>query len=230
MQLARRAVGLGFDPDRAHCVVLAIVEDQRDRAADTISPRRVLPLLARAAGLSERRIFAVPGDSELVAVLGPAGIRALLHRAAAELASSHQARLRAGVGPAFTGITGFSDSYHQARLALRHADPGRPVVIAPDEIGLFDELTVSHQADAAELIPQATRVALSDPALRTALDAFVAADLNVATAARQLSLHPHSLRYRLHRIAQRTGRDPHRFSDLIELVSAARVLDAAHQP
>src|SRR5258708_10761967 len=96
--------------------------------------------------------------------------------------------------------------------------PARRVVVAPGEIGLFDELTAGHHHGAAELIPLSTRTALSDPALRAALNAFVAANLNVAVAARQLSLHPNSLRYRLRRVAERTGRDPHQFTDLVELV------------
>jgi len=225
-ELARRAMGLGFDPHRVHAAVLAVVDDRLRNGSDSILRHWVIPALARAARRPEREVFAVARDDELVAVLNPSGIRSALGRTAADLASAHGAGLRAGIGPAFCGVTGFADSYYQARLALRHASDGRPIVVAPDEIGLFDELTVSHQADAAELIPAATRAALADPALRAALDAFVAANLKVADAANHLSLHPNSLRYRLRRIAERTGHDPHRFGDLLELVSAARVLDA----
>jgi sugar diacid utilization regulator len=64
--------------------------------------------------------------------------------------------------------------------------------------------------------------------LRGALDAFVAADLHVATAAKALFLHPNSLRYRLGRIARCTGRDPRRVADLLELIAAIRVLDGDH--
>jgi len=53
----------------------------------------------------------------------------------------------------------------------------------------------------------------------------VDADLNVATAARQLNLHPNSLRYRLRRIGELTGRDPRRLTDLLELVTAMRILN-----
>jgi DNA-binding PucR family transcriptional regulator len=41
-------------------------------------------------------------------------------------------------------------------------------------------------------------------------------------------MHPNSVRYRLRRIAQLTGHDPHHLTDLLELHSAARLL--SHGP
>jgi len=51
--------------------------------------------------------------------------------------------------------------------------------------------------------------------VRATLHAFVEADLSVAATASALSLHPNSLRYRLGRITELTGRD------LLELIAAA---------
>jgi len=68
------------------------------------------------------------------------------------------------------------------------------------------------------------RSALEDPMLQASLDAFAAANLNVTDAAKELSIHPNTLRYRLRRIADRTGRDPHVLADLMELTAAARIL------
>jgi DNA-binding PucR family transcriptional regulator len=39
-----------------------------------------------------------------------------------------------------------------------------------------------------------------------------------------MSLHPNSLRYRLGRITELTGRDPRKITDLLELIAAAQVL------
>jgi hypothetical protein len=230
-ELARRAVGLGFDAEASHVVALVAVEDPCGCEPCPVPPRWAIPAIARAAGLSQRTAFVVARGNELVAVLDPAGPcrpRQVLDRAGADIRQAHGAALRAGVGGPFTGISGFADAYHQARRALRHTSARRPVVEGPGDLLLFDELTAARD-DAAELIPAATRAALSDPALRAALDAFVAADLHVATAAKALFLHPNSLRYRLKRITRYTGRDPRKVTELLELVAAARILDG-HKP
>ena len=113
-------------------------------------------------------------------------------------------------------------SYHDARRALRHAKDDRPVV-SPTDLRLFDELTVAR-VDAADLIPVAVRATLTQPEARSSLDAYVAADLNIAAAATRLNLHPNSLRYRLRKIADLTGLDPTRMSDLLELLAASRLM------
>lgn len=218
LELARRGVGLGFDPERSHVVAIAPVDG---------SPRWTVQAIARAAGRSERNAFVVDRDGELLALLdadrAPAA-RRLLEQAAANLERSHGVRLRAGIGTAFRGVTGFAMSYHEARRAVRHTSEGRPFVLGPADVPLFDELTSSGRDGVAELIPVATREALSDADTRATLEAYIAADLNVAAAAKALSLHPNSLRYRLRRISEATGRDPRHLSDLLELIAASRVM------
>jgi len=59
---------------------------------------------------------------------------------------------------------------------------------------------------------------------RATPEAFVGANLNVATAARSLSLRPNSLRYRLRRTAAESGRDPRKVADLLELIAASQLL------
>ncbi len=229
-ELARRAVSLGFDAEARQVVALAAVDDRRDGEPYPVPPGWAIPAIARAAGRSQRTAFVVVRGNELIALLdpaGPHGHRDVLDRASADVRQAHDAALRAGVGGPFTGLAGFADAYHQARRALRHTSADRPVIEGPGDLLLFDELTAARH-DAAELIPAATRAALSDPALRRALDAFVAADLHVVTAAKALFLHPNSLRYRLARIAKSTGRDPRRVADLLELIAAARILDGGH--
>jgi len=229
-ELARRAVGLGFDVENQQVVALVAVDDRRGCEPYPVPPRWAIPAIARAAGRTQRTAFVVARGNELIALLdraGPSGYLDVLQRASADIRQAHGAALRAGVGGPFAGLPGFAGAYHQARRALRHTSAERPVVEGPGDLLLFDELTAARQ-DAAELIPAATRAALSDPALRGALDAFVAADLHIATAAKALFLHPNSLRYRLGRIARCTGRDPRRVTDLLELIAATRVLDHDH--
>ena len=64
---------------------------------------------------------------------------------------------------------------------------------------------------------------LADGALRATVETYFAAGLNVAAAAKALSLHPNSLRYRLRRIAEITGHDPRTLAGLLELIAAARL-------
>ena len=59
------------------------------------------------------------------------------------------------------------------------------------------------------------------------LQTWIDHDLNVAATAKALCMHPNSVRYRLRRIAQLTGHNPHHLTDLLELHSAARLLSHA---
>ena len=133
--------------------------------------------------------------------------------------------LIAGIGTPFVELDGLRESYQEAQRALRHAGRHRPIVNSPDDISLFDDLTVAADASARALIHVPTRDALMDSALRSTLQAYIDADLNVAATASALVMHPNSVRYRLRRIGQMTGRDPRKLSDLLELATAARVID-----
>ena len=55
---------------------------------------------------------------------------------------------------------------------------------------------------------------------------YVACDLNARRAADNLHIHVNTAHYRLVRIAERTGCDLRRVSDLIEILIAARLADA----
>jgi DNA-binding PucR family transcriptional regulator len=61
------------------------------------------------------------------------------------------------------------------------------------------------------------------PAERETLDAFVAEQLNMTRTGHRLRLHPNTIRYRLDRIAELTGRDPRQVEDLIELLCVLRL-------
>jgi len=223
-ELARRATVLGFDAESPHVVALVAVDDRRERQPYPMPPRWAIPAVARAAGRTQRTAFVIARDTELIALLEPAAHREVLQRAGADIRQASDAALRAGIAGPFTGLAEFAGAYEQARRALRHTSADRPVLEGPGDLLLFDELAAAS-GDAAELVPAATRAVLSDPPLRAALDAFIAADLNVATAAKALYLHPNSLRYRLWRITKCTGRDLRKVSDLLELIAACRVLD-----
>jgi DNA-binding PucR family transcriptional regulator len=51
--------------------------------------------------------------------------------------------------------------------------------------------------------------------------------MNLTRAAEALHVHPNTLRYRLRRIEERSGRDPHIFSDLVDLICLLDLLEEA---
>jgi sugar diacid utilization regulator len=222
--LARHANRLGFDPGRELVTVVArLVTDGAQPLAGT--PRWAAQAIARCSDRPERSAFVVSRESDLVALLDAGGshpARRVLERAGA-VVGGLGAMLQAGIGTPFRGLEGFAASYHEARRALRHASGRRPIVFGPRDVPLFDELTSLGRDEASSLIPETTRQVLGDDATRQTIEAFFAADLQMSVAARTLSLHPNSLRYRLGRIAELTGRDPRKLADLLELITAARL-------
>jgi hypothetical protein len=226
-ELTRRAIGLGLDPTHSHVVVLAVIDRSDNDRAEVGSQRWVAEAMAQASGRPRRNAFVVVRNRVVIAVLdanGPHDARAVLDRAGAAVSQAGRGLLRAGIGTPFTGTGGFGTSYHEARRALRHTTARKPVVASPHDVGIFDELLASSDETLAELVPDAIRQALADPVVRATLHAFVEADLNVAATASSMSLHPNSLRYRLRRITELTGRDPRKIADLMELIAATQVL------
>jgi hypothetical protein len=57
----------------------------------------------------------------------------------------------------------------------------------------------------------------------TTIRAFAACDLNISRTARELYVHPNTVRYRLAQIARTTGHDPRTFAGLTELVCVLEV-------
>ncbi len=81
------------------------------------------------------------------------------------------------------------------------------------------------------LISKAREMNLDDrkrlSSMRETLQALAECDLNLSLTARKLHVHTNTLRYRLARIAERTGRDPHTLFGLIDLLCLVTLLDGA---
>jgi len=224
--LARKAASLGLEPGRTQVVVITTVADA---GGTSLLRRWAAETLARCSGRGPSHAFVVVRAGDIVSVLDSTDdrpARTVLGEVARAAQALHGARLRAGIGTPFTDIGELAASFDEARRALRHASPLRPIVCSPDDITLFDDLAVSSGEAAGRLIPARVRRALADETLRATLHAYVDANLNVAATAKELMLHPNSVRYRLRRIASLTGRDPRQVADLFELRAAARLLDA----
>ncbi|HSI80589.1 MAG TPA: PucR family transcriptional regulator [Solirubrobacterales bacterium] len=122
-------------------------------------------------------------------------------------------------------------AFHEARCALEAtsvADGDAPEVASHADVGAFTLLLSLQDDDALRLYSDG----LLDPIERTegeyggellrSLEAFIDNNGNWERAARQLYCHRHTLRYRIRKIEELTGRDLGRATDRIELWLAMR--------
>jgi purine catabolism regulator len=122
-------------------------------------------------------------------------------------------------------------AFHEARCALEAtsvAPDGAPAVASHRDLGAFTLLLALQDDDALRLYSDG----LLEPIERTegeyggellrSLEAFIENNGNWERAARQLYCHRHTLRYRIRKIEELTGRDLSRATDRIELWLALR--------
>ena len=89
----------------------------------------------------------------------------------------------------------------------------------------FDYLALHADDTARRLVDPRLRRFLEDDRQRgggliETARVFAAADLNLRVTAERLQVHPNTAQYRLRRIEERTGRNPRRIADLVDLLSA----------
>jgi PucR family transcriptional regulator, purine catabolism regulatory protein len=154
-----------------------------------------------------------------------------------ELARAGRAALAGTHGPVRaaasrpTGVGSLRRAFHEARCALEAtsvADGDAPEVASHRDVGAFTLLLSLQDDDALRLYSDG----LLDPIERTegeyggellrSLEAFIENNGNWERAARQLYCHRHTLRYRIRKIEELTGRDLSRATDRIELWLALR--------
>jgi sugar diacid utilization regulator len=193
--------------------------DDLHRAADVIAGRCADP---RAEPL------VVVRQGEIVIVLAPdeldADPYARLRSAQRLLAERRGIPTRVGISARFGGLLGVAEGYTEARQALLRTTEERSL-IALEELSTFDYL-VATADPAAWQVARRTAVALSDAGLSETVAAYVDCDGDVGAAAERLGVHPNTIRYRLRRVAEVTGRDPSLFHDLVELAAVTRMARA----
>ena len=129
------------------------------------------------------------------------------------------------------GVGSLRRAFHEARCALEAtslADGDAPDVASHRDLGAFTLLLALQDDDALRLYSDG----LLEPIERTegeyggellrSLEAFIENNGNWERAARQLYCHRHTLRYRIRKIEELTGRDLSRATDRIELWLALR--------
>ncbi|MFI6493301.1 PucR family transcriptional regulator [Streptomyces sp. NPDC050564] len=220
-----------------------------------ISDRTTLWEAARELGLPEQGPYAVavavadaPGEEPL------AGIEAALRQAqlpsawrllpdqqigvvalatpTAEstcLRTLRRARARVGVSPGFPSLRDVPQALRFARLALAGL-PGTGPGVARFDDNLLAMVVAAAPAEAAHLTEVVLKPVFDLPAaerarLLTTLEHWFAAAGSAAEAARTLFVHPNTVRYRLRRIEELTGRalsDPRAVADLGAALLAVR--------
>jgi sugar diacid utilization regulator len=222
---AARAAGLEGD---ARCLVIAAIPTAAPEEQSEL--RLAANTLARA--IADRSSpLAVTRQGEIVLVKAVTdqerfALREPLERACEQVAS-RGLTLAVGVSTVHNGVATLGDAYREASLAL-HRIAREGGVLSLPEIGAFEYLTLREDAVAQRLIaPEIEHFVAEDRAeggqlIRTLL-AYAAADLNAKAAAEELLIHVNTAHYRLGRIAEKTGCDLRRLSDVIELLIAIRL-------
>jgi hypothetical protein len=240
---AARAAGL--EPDAA-CVLVAAVPAEAPEEEGAL-PRAAGALAAAIRGRGALRSagrrggeapvlrgpfepLAVTRRDEIVLVRACApGERVALRMPLLEACASQPVVLAVGVSTVHEGLAEVGAAYREASQALTRVADSGGVLSLPD-LSAFEYLTLRGDPVARRLIaPEIERFVAEDRAhggqLIETLLAYADADLNAKAAAERLLIHVNTAHYRLGRIAEKTGCDLRRLSDVIDLLIAVRLAD-----
>ena len=220
---AARAYGIGAETPMM--VALAVPVGPQ---ADADTPHAASAMLTRAVP-RQAKVLVVVRQAEIVAV------PALCHGAdPAELCDHLEAahdRLRRegttlamGISTVADGVAELPRACLEARTALESVGDGGGVVALP-RLSPLDYLVLRADDTARWLVDGRLRAFLDDDrgrggVLTATVRAFADANLNLRLAAARLQVHPNTAQYRLRRIQERTGRNPRRVADLLDLLVA----------
>jgi PucR C-terminal helix-turn-helix domain/GGDEF-like domain len=118
-------------------------------------------------------------------------------------------------------------AYGEACVAVERLQESGGIVALPT-LRAFESLTLFGHETARRLVsPEIRRFVEEDMdaggLLTTTLLEYVAADLNATVAAERLYVHVNTVRYRLKKIAERTGCDLRRLSEVLDLLVAVHI-------
>ncbi|WP_370935177.1 PucR family transcriptional regulator [Amycolatopsis sp. cg13] len=141
---------------------------------------------------------------------------------------------RVGVSPVFSTLDGTSKALHLARIALASATAGKPSVTVFDQAPLpllvTSSPTTSYRVARMVLGPILDLPAGECELLLETLETYFSVQGSAAEAGNRLYLHPNTVRRRLHRMEQLTGRsldDPEASAELLVALKAYRRLPAS---
>ena len=232
-----RAAGLSLDLDREYVVVVAVVTDSGRLEGDA-ALRLVEAAVLRSQPAFLPRPWAVVMRGALIAVIGcgdrgAAGATERIAPQVGQLMEREGLLVAVGVSATRSRLAEVAAGYDEALQAIRHATTERPTV-AIEDIPLFDYLVAYGQESARRIVaPELVELATakgSVAALAETALAYLDCGLNAERTAQRLYVHPNTVHYRLARLTELTGRDPHLPADLLEIVAAIRVVRQGGAP
>lgn len=139
--------------------------------------------------------------------------------------------LAIGVSTVTQGVAGLPGAYREARAAIDLL-PSEGGTAALPRLSPFEYMALRADPTAGHLVDPRVRALIEEDrarggALVTTIRAFAASDLNLRATAAHLRVHHNTAQYRLRRITERTGRNPRRIADLIDLLVAIALADQA---
>ncbi|MGP3947822.1 PucR family transcriptional regulator [Streptomyces sp. 7N604] len=231
LMAAAQAYGIG--PHASMMAVVAVCVTGPDAAAES---GYATSAALSAAGIRAARTLVVVRHGEIVAVpvlrtgMEPEDLCARFEALQQRLARDGTV-LAMGISTVARGASELPRAYQEARAALDFVPSGGGVAALP-RLSPFEYLALRADDIARQLVDPRVTALLDEDRKRGAIlastvRAFAEADLNLRLAADRLRVHHNTAHYRLRRIEERTGRNPRRIADLLELLVALAIRDAA---
>jgi hypothetical protein len=231
----RHPAAPGLDPTGQLLTVVGRIEQTTLAVGDALQLAR--DVLEETMSLGAVRPLATIRHGELVLISAGTSLHAKiasLRAARQRTVDEHNIDARYGISVPSQGFASVQQAYREAALSLSYTSPSRPIVSLDELSALECALVGATATTKAVLASKGNDLrALSDEDLATTVEtirAFSGADLNVASAAQQLHVHPNTVRYRLQQIATKTGHDPRTFTGLVELICILELTNNEHHP
>ncbi|MFF4352615.1 PucR family transcriptional regulator [Streptomyces sp. NPDC001530] len=219
-------------------VVAACVRDTRTGDTDLAENGYATSAAITVAGFWASRTLVVVRHGEVVAVpMVRAGMDeedVCAHFDAVQRRLAREGNvLSMGISTVARGASELPRAYQEAREALELVPLGGGVAALP-RLSPFDYLALRADDIARQLVDPRVSALLEEDrrrgdTLAATVRAFADADLNLRLAADRLRVHHNTAHYRLRRIEERTGRNPRRIADLLELLVALAIRDGAQE-
>jgi len=249
-EIARRLAFFGLDPEAEHLIMLvdidgfqAFAEGEREETAvqdvkerlhwtvDEFLARRALPFIS--ASRSDAVIVLLQPESDTAA--GVMRVAHELHETISE--TTPEVTVSIGVGRPHKSLVDLRQSYYEAHYAIkiRKLKGDRAVIASFDDLGSYGLLLGLQDTLSLEVFYESVLGALreydeeSSSDLVRSLQGFLEANGHWGEAAERLYVHRHTLRYRMKRVEEITGRRLDSSQDRMEFWLALKARELIEQ-